>query len=31
LIEEFASTTVLMPGDVLDIDAFGNLVIEVGA
>jgi N-methylhydantoinase A len=30
LIEEYASTTVLMPGDVLDVDAFGNLVIAVG-
>jgi N-methylhydantoinase A len=31
LIEEYASTTVLMPGDVLDVDAIGNLVITVGA
>jgi N-methylhydantoinase A len=30
LIEEYASTTVLMPGDVLNVDAFGNLVITVG-
>ncbi len=30
LIEEYASTTVLMPGDTLDVDAFGNLVIAVG-
>jgi len=30
LIEEYASTTVLMPGDVLEVDAFGNLVIAVG-
>ncbi|HEX4041275.1 MAG TPA: hydantoinase/oxoprolinase family protein [Xanthobacteraceae bacterium] len=29
LIEEYASTTVLMPGDVLEVDAFGNLVIAV--
>ena len=30
LIEEHASTTVLMPGDVCEVDAFGNLVITVG-
>jgi N-methylhydantoinase A len=30
LIEEYASTTVLMPGDVLEVDALGNLVISVG-
>ena len=30
LIEEHASTTVLMPGDALIVDAFGNLVINVG-
>jgi N-methylhydantoinase A len=30
LIEEHASTTVLMPGDTLVVDAFGNLVINVG-
>jgi len=30
LIEEYASTTVLMPGDVLEVDALGNLVIAVG-
>jgi N-methylhydantoinase A len=30
LIEEYASTTVLMPHDVLEVDAFGNLVIAVG-
>ncbi len=30
LIEEYASTTVLMPGDVMDVDALGNLVISVG-
>ncbi|MFZ0609160.1 MAG: hydantoinase/oxoprolinase family protein, partial [Xanthobacteraceae bacterium] len=29
LVEEYASTTVLMPHDVLEVDAFGNLVIEV--
>jgi N-methylhydantoinase A len=31
LIEEHASTTVLMPGDALTVDALGNLVISVGA
>jgi N-methylhydantoinase A len=30
LIEEHASTTVLMPGDTLTVDPFGNLVIAVG-
>jgi N-methylhydantoinase A len=30
LIEEHASTTVLLPGDVLQVDAWGNLVIAVG-
>jgi N-methylhydantoinase A len=30
LIEEYASTTVLMPGDVMHVDALGNLVIAVG-
>ena len=30
LIEEHASTTVLMPGDELTVDAYGNLVIAVG-
>jgi N-methylhydantoinase A len=30
LIEEHASTTVLMPGDRLEVDALGNLAIEVG-
>jgi N-methylhydantoinase A len=30
LIEEYASTTVLMPGDMLEVDALGNLVISVG-
>ena len=29
LIEEHASTTVLLPGDTMTVDAFGNLVIEV--
>jgi len=29
LIEEHASTTVLMPGDALEVDRFGNLVIAV--
>ena len=30
LIEEHASTTVLLPGDRLQVDSFGNLLIEVG-
>jgi N-methylhydantoinase A len=30
LIEEYASTTVLMPGDVMEVDTLGNLVIAVG-
>ncbi len=30
IIEEHASTTVVFPGDVLTVDAFGDLVIEVG-
>ncbi len=30
LIEEYASTTVLMPGDALEVDHLGNLVITVG-
>jgi N-methylhydantoinase A len=30
LIEEHASTTVLAPGDALEVDRFGNLVIVVG-
>ena len=30
LIEEHASTTVVLPGDRLQVDEFGNLVIEVG-
>ena len=29
LIEEHASTTVLHPGDTLEVDAFGNLIISV--
>ncbi len=29
LIEEHASTTVLLPGDAMTVDTFGNLVIEV--
>ena len=29
LIEEYASTTVVHPGDVLTVDEFGNLVIEI--
>jgi len=29
LVEEHASTTVLMPGDALEVDRFGNLVIDV--
>jgi N-methylhydantoinase A len=29
LIEEHASTTVLMPGDKLSVDPYGNLVIAV--
>ena len=29
LIEEHASTTVLLPGDRLEVDAYGNLVIKV--
>jgi N-methylhydantoinase A len=31
LIEEHASTTVIAPGDRLVVDAFGNLVIEIGS
>ena len=31
LIEEHASTTVLLPGSTAEVDAFGNLVIAVGA
>ncbi len=30
LIEEHASTTMLMPGDSCEVDAYGNLVIAVG-
>ena len=30
LVEEYASTTVLLPGDSLRVDDFGNLVIDVG-
>ena len=30
LIEEHASTTVLLPGDRMQVDRFGNLLIEVG-
>ncbi|HWI36432.1 MAG TPA: hydantoinase/oxoprolinase family protein, partial [Burkholderiales bacterium] len=30
LIEEHASTTVVLPGDRMQVDAFGNLIIEVG-
>jgi N-methylhydantoinase A len=30
IIEEYASTTVLMPGDSLQVDEFGNLSIDVG-
>jgi N-methylhydantoinase A len=30
IVEEHASTTVLMPGDVLHVDTFGNLDIRVG-
>jgi N-methylhydantoinase A len=29
LIEEYGSTTVLMPGDTLDVDGYGNLMIAV--
>jgi len=29
LIEEYASTTVVHPGDVATVDAFGDLVIEI--
>jgi N-methylhydantoinase A len=31
LIEEHASTTVVLPGAVAEVDVFGNLVIEVGS
>jgi N-methylhydantoinase A len=30
LLEEHASTTVVMPGDVVEVDRFGNLIIAVG-
>jgi N-methylhydantoinase A len=30
LVEEYASTTTMHPGDRLTVDAFGNLVIEIG-
>jgi N-methylhydantoinase A len=30
LVEEHASTTVLMPGDALSVDGLGNLVVQVG-
>jgi N-methylhydantoinase A len=30
LIEEHAATTVVQPGDTLEVDAFGNLHIEIG-
>ena len=30
LIEEYASTTVLMPADTMVVDALGNLIISVG-
>jgi N-methylhydantoinase A len=30
LIEEHASTTVLLPGDALEVDVYGHLVIKVG-
>jgi N-methylhydantoinase A len=31
LIEERASTTVLAPGDTLEVDAAGNLLIAIGS
>ncbi len=31
LVEEYASTTLLLPGDELVVDGFGNLIISVGA
>ena len=31
LVEEYASTTVVLPGDRVDVDDFGNLIIEVRA
>jgi N-methylhydantoinase A len=30
LIEEHASTTVVLPGDALEVDGFGNLIIDIG-
>jgi N-methylhydantoinase A len=30
LVEEHASTTVVLPGDHLEVDRFGNLVIDIG-
>jgi N-methylhydantoinase A len=30
LIEEYASTTIVLPGDALTVDAYGNLIITVG-
>jgi N-methylhydantoinase A len=30
LIEEYASTTLLLPGDTVEVDAYGNLTIKVG-
>jgi N-methylhydantoinase A len=30
LVEEYASTTVVHPGDVLEVDGIGNLVIAIG-
>lgn len=31
LVEEHASTTVVMPGDLVEVDRFGNLLIAVGS
>ncbi len=31
IVSEYSSATILPPGDVLRVDAFGNLVIEVKA
>ncbi len=31
LIEEYASTTLLLPGDTMEVDTFGNLSIAVGS
>ncbi|MCW5721770.1 MAG: hydantoinase/oxoprolinase family protein [Devosia sp.] len=31
LVEEHASTTVVQPGDRLEVDAWGNLIIEIGS